>query len=142
MGHLTSYTSMLVPVVLGVVLIIVAVRILSTIVKVLALAGLVAMLIVGYLLYSRIHAIQQAVDTSARQASGGLLSRDAFQNQIQGVARSAARDAGLDPNDVHVTALCDGPNTKLTVRYTDQQFFWGVLDGQNFTVPVPGNNGC
>jgi len=140
-GHLTSYTSMLVPVVLGVVLIIVAVKILSTIVKVLALAGPVAMLVVGYLLYSRVHAIQQAVDTSARQASGSVLQCNAFKSQIPVVARSAARDVGLDPNDVHVNVLCDGPNTKLTLRYTDQQFFWGVLDGQDFTVPVPGNNG-
>ncbi len=141
MEHAGAYGSLIVPGVLVLVLLYAVLKVVGAIFKIFFLVGLIAVLGGGSLLYGRINAIQQATSTAGNQGPVRIEQRAALGTAVAQTAASAARAAGLNPNDVHTTlSTCDGPNTHLTVRYTDDKFLFGMLNRQEFSVPVSA--GC
>lgn len=142
MDHPELYTSLIVPVVLGLVLLFVFFKIVSAIVKTIALFVLIAVAVGGFFLYSRIHAVQNAVEGLSSQGSPSIHTNTlAFEQKIRAQANQAVASVGLNPNDLMLTLHCQGAyNTQLTVRYVDDKFLFGMLNKQEFSVPV--SSGC
>ncbi len=142
MDHPELYTSMIVPAVVALVLLFVFFKIISTIVKTIALIVLIGVAVGGFFLYSRIHAIQTATESLGQQGSASVhVDTLAFERKIRAQANQAVSSVGLNPNDLKLSLNCQGPyNTQLAVRYVDDKFLFGLLNKQEFSVPV--SSGC
>lgn len=127
-----SYSSLLIPGAVGLVLLFTVIKIVNAFIKLVALVVLIAVLAGGYLLYGRISSVQKVADAVAGQnISSVAVART--------VARQAAATAGLNPAFVQVA--CAG-GRQLQLRYSDDSFAFGILSRQDFTVPLADGAHC
>src|SRR5437773_2765414 len=135
MDHfLSTYGGLLVPGAVALVLLLLVIKVVNAIVRLVALAVLIAMLVGGYLAYGRVMAMQKAAEAAVHH--GRPTSAVALTGAIGVPARQAIAKAGLNPAYLRVHVVCAGPNTTAQLRYADKGFLYGVLSHQTFDVPL------
>lgn len=141
MDHLSAYSSLLIPGIVALVLLVVVMKVVGTIIKLVSLLVFAAILIGGFLMYGRISAIQSAADAVMRQ-SNGVHSTAALIWTVNHSARRAAADLGLDPAYLRVDVQCVASQPQVSLRYTDEKFMFGLLSHQDFPVPLSTTVRC
>ena len=141
MDHLSAYSSLLIPGVVALVLLVVLMKVVGTIIKLVSLIVFAAILIGGFVMYGRISAIQSAADAVTRQSSG-VNSAAALIWTANHSARRVAADLGLDPAYLRVSVHCVAAQPQVSLRYVDDKFMFGLLSHQDFPVPLSTTVRC
>ena len=149
----SSYSSILVPVVVALVLVILLIKIAIAIehaviriaASLLTILFLGAVLVAGFSLASRLNAIQN-VAVAAVQAGGvsggSAISATALTRTLDTSAGKALVTVGLNPKYLHLTVRCNGPQAWLHLSYLDSTFLFGMLNQHDFVVPIPVKVRC
>jgi hypothetical protein len=149
----SSYSSVLVPVAITLIVVIVLIKIVIAIehaviriaASLLTIIFLGALLIAGFSVASRLNTIQNAA-AAAVQGSGlsgrSSISAAELNRTLNTSARNALVAVGLNPQYLHLVVRCNGPQASLHMSYHDSTFLFGVIDQHDFVVPIPMKVRC
>jgi hypothetical protein len=130
----------LIPAGLALVLLILVIKLVNALVKLVALAVLIALLVGGYAVYGDVRAIQKAAAAATQQGRRTLAT--ALANAVGPPARQAIASVGLKPAFLRIHVVCAGPNTSVQLRYVDRSFLFGVVSHQTVDVPLGDSVRC
>ncbi len=120
MSSFAPYGALVVPVIVGLGLIWLAIRIAKAIVHLIVVALVILLLVWGYTQYQHFAALQSAAQHLAAPANtGGTGAYGATATSVLAHANAVLAQAGLDPSAIHATVSCAGGTAVLIL--TDQQ---------------------
>jgi hypothetical protein len=130
----------LIPGAMALVLLILVIKVVNALLKLVALAVLIALLMGGYAVYGDVTAIQKAAAAATQQGRRTLAAT--LANAVGPPARQAIASIGLKPAFLRVHVVCAGPHTSVQLRYADQGFLFGVVSQQTVDVPLGDSARC
>ena len=130
----------LIPGAVALVLLILVIKVINAVVRLVAPAMLIALLVGGYAVYGDVTAIQKAAAATTQQGRRALAT--ALSNAVGPPARQAIASVGLNPAFLRIHVVCAGPNTSVQLRYVDRSFLFGVVSHQTVDIPLGGGARC
>jgi hypothetical protein len=124
----------------AIALLIVGLKVANAILRLVALAVLIALLVGGYAVYGDVRAIQKAAAAATHQAR--LTSAAALAKAVGPPARQVLASAGLKPAFLRIYVVCAGPDTSVQLRYADQSVLFGLVSHQTVDVPLGDSARC
>jgi hypothetical protein len=135
MSSFAPYGTLVVPVIVGLGLIWLAIRVARAIVHLIVVALVILLLLWGYTQYQHFAALQSAAQhLAAPPSTGGAGAYRATATSVLAHANAVLAQAGLDPNAIHATVNCSGGTAVLVLTDRQSSGLLGLFGGSSVRV--------